>query len=62
MGEIINLRNQRKARARVESEAHSASNRGRFGRSLHERRLEKDIKLKSQRDLDGKRIESGDES
>jgi hypothetical protein len=62
MGEVVNLRNQRKARARADDAARAASNRMRFGRSLHERRLEKDVGLKLERDLDGKRIETGDES
>jgi len=62
MGEVVNLRNQRKARARADDAARAASNRMRFGRSLHERRLEKDVGLKLERDLDGKRVETGDES
>ena len=62
MGEVINLRKQRKLRVRADKDAHAASNRIRFGRSLHERRLEKDMNLKSARELEGKRIESGDGS
>lgn len=62
MGEIVNLRKQRKARTRADDEQRAASNRARFGRSLRERQLEKNIELKREHSLDGKRIESGDQS
>ena len=61
MGEVVNLRNRRKARARADDAAQAAANRVRFGRTLHERRLGKAVKLKRERDLDGRRIESKDE-
>jgi Domain of unknown function (DUF4169) len=62
MGEIVNLRNRRKAKARADQAARAASNRTRFGRSLAERRLVKTVELKRARELDGRRLESGDDS
>jgi hypothetical protein len=62
MGEVVNLRNRRKAKARVDRSAQAAGNRARFGRPLAERRLVKTVELKRARELDGRRLESRDDS
>jgi hypothetical protein len=62
MGEIVNLRNRRKTKARADRTAKAAENRVRFGRSLAERGLQKTAELKRARELDGRRLESGEES
>jgi hypothetical protein len=62
MGEIVNLRNRRKAKARADHSARAASNRAHFGRSSTERRFVKTMELKRARELDGRRLESGDDS
>jgi hypothetical protein len=62
MGDVVNLRNRRKAKARADHTAKAASNRARFGRSLAERQLVKTAELKRARELDGRRLESGDDS
>jgi Domain of unknown function (DUF4169) len=62
MGEIVNLRNRRKTKIRAERPAQAASNRARFGRSPAERRLVKTVELKRARELDGRRLQSGDDS
>ena len=62
MGEVVNLRNRRKAKARADQSAKAVENRAHFGRSLAERRLVKTAELKRARELDGRRLESGDDS
>jgi Domain of unknown function (DUF4169) len=62
MGEVVNLRNRRKAKVRTDRTAKAASNRARFGRSLAQRQLVKTAELKRVRELDGRRLESGDDS
>lgn len=62
MGEIINLKRRRKANAREEEAVRAAENRVRYGRTLAVKRTEKAIELKRERDLDGRRIESGEGS
>src|SRR5205823_2095895 len=62
MGEVVNLRNRRKAKARDDRSARAAENCARFGRSLAERRLVKSANVKRARELDGRCLESGDES
>jgi len=61
MGEIVNLRRVRKAAQRRTAERVAAEQRYRFGRSKAERRLETAHDANTRRDLDGHRIESGDE-
>jgi hypothetical protein len=60
MGEIVNLRRQRKANARQEADTCAAENRVRFGRTLAAKQADKAIELKRARDLDGRRLESGE--
>lgn len=62
MGEVVNLRNRRKVKAGAEHAAKASENRARFSRSLAERRLVKTAELKRARELDGRRLESGDDS
>lgn len=62
MGEIVNLRRQRKTNGRQEDAARAASNRLRFGRTLAQKRAEKTIASKHARDLDGHRIDSGEKA
>ena len=62
MGDVINLRNRRKAKVRADRTAMAASNRARFGRSLAEHQRVKTVELKRARELDGRRLESGDDS
>ena len=62
MGEVVNLRSRRKAKAHAERSEKATANRARFGRSLAERLLVKTEALKRARELDGRRLESGDDS
>jgi hypothetical protein len=62
MGDVVNLRNRRKAKARADHTAKAASNRARFDRSLAERQLVKTVEWKRARELDDRRLESGDDS
>jgi hypothetical protein len=62
MGEVVNLRNRRKVKARADQSAKAAENRARFGRPLAERRFVKTVELKRARELGGRRLESGDDS
>ena len=61
MGEIVNLRNRRKVKARADKSVEAADNRVRFGRSLVERDLVKAAELKRARELDGRRLKFGEE-
>lgn len=62
MGDVINLRRRRKASAREEQSVRAAENRLRSGRTLVAKQAEKAVALKRERDLDGRRIESGEGS
>lgn len=57
MGEVINLRQARKARARAEKEAQAQENRARFGRTGAEKRRDTDTAERDERRHDGHRIE-----
>lgn len=57
MADIVNLKRARKDKARHEREAEAASNRRRFGRTKAEKAADNDAKVRSQRDIDGKRID-----
>ena len=61
MGEIVNLRRARKQAARRLAEETAAANRLRHGRSKAERELEAARDAKAGRELDGHRLEPGDE-
>jgi uncharacterized protein DUF4169 len=60
LGEVVNLRRRRKAKARDEKSVLSAENRARSGRTLAAKKKEKTIHSKLERDLEGHRIESGE--
>jgi hypothetical protein len=62
MGDVINLRQRRKQKAREERAVSAAANRARFGRSLAERLLGKAEKAKIARELDGRRLKTGDDA
>lgn len=56
MGEVINLRQARKARARAEKEAQARENRARFGRTGAEKRRDADTAERDDRRHEGHRI------
>jgi hypothetical protein len=62
MGDVINLRRRRKAAKREKEALRAAENRVRFGRTLVSKQIDKAMELRRERDLDGRRIESGEES
>lgn len=53
MGEVVNLRLARKAKARAEQDAHAAENRIRHGQAKHERSLREALDR-----IDGKRLDA----
>jgi hypothetical protein len=55
VAEIINLRQARKATARVEKDAKAARNRAHFGRSRSERQREAMERALARKNLDGQR-------
>jgi Domain of unknown function (DUF4169) len=61
MGDIVNLRRTRKKAERQLAERKASANRLLHGRSKAERELETKRDAKAGRDLDGHRIETGDE-
>ena len=59
MGEIVNLRKARKAKARAEAEATAAENRTRHGRTAGERKRDELAQEQARRKLDGARHDPG---
>ncbi len=57
MADIVNLRRARKDKARREHESEAAANRRRFGRTRAEKAADKDAQARTERTLDGKRID-----
>jgi hypothetical protein len=57
MSEIVNLRQMKKRRARVEKEAEAAARRTKFGRTKAERKLRAAEQAKAEHDLDGKKLD-----
>ena len=53
MGEIVNLRKARKAKARTEAAATAAENRARYGRTTAERERDRLAEEQARRRLDG---------
>ena len=53
MGEVINLRQARKAKARTESEQNAASNRLQFGRRKEDKELLRQLDELREKNLDG---------
>ena len=56
MGEIVNLRSYRKAKARAESEEQAAANRLQFGRRKEDKELMRQIEELRERSLDGHKL------
>jgi hypothetical protein len=62
MGEIVNLRHARKAKAREEADRRAQENRATFGRSKAEKKLTKANQEAERAKLDGhKRVDKPDE-
>lgn len=57
MADIVNLKRFRKGKKRQDAEERAAANRARFGRSKPERDTAAKERRRSERDLDGKRID-----
>jgi hypothetical protein len=57
VGSVVNLNRVRKARKRAEAQQRAAENRAIFGRSKKERRDSDDSRRRSERDIDGKRLD-----
>lgn len=63
MGDIVNLNDRRKKKAREDKAAGAAANRAKFGRSKGEKKLEEQQRSADVRRLDGaKREKDADES
>jgi hypothetical protein len=60
MGDVVNLRKARKAQARRADDARAAENRLLHGRSKIERTIGAARMVKSHRDLDAHRVDTGD--
>ena len=61
MSEVINLNQQRKARARTEKDKKASENRLKHGRTKDEKKLEKLKSEKLERHLEGHKREDGEE-
>ena len=61
MAEIINLRQARKQKARVEAEKTAEQNRIAFGRTKAERKLTEAERDKAARHIDGHKLDRDDE-
>lgn len=57
MAEIVNLQRARKDKARQQRESEADANRRRFGRTKAEKAADKDAQDRSQREVDGKKID-----
>jgi hypothetical protein len=57
MAEIVNLRRARKDKARQQRESEADANRRRFGRTKAEKAADKGAQDRSQREVDGKKID-----
>jgi hypothetical protein len=62
MGEVINVRGERKVRLRAGDAVQEMANWPRFGNPLGERKISNALESRCMRDLDGRGIESGYES
>jgi Domain of unknown function (DUF4169) len=61
MGEVVNLRRARKAKARADAEAHAQVSRAKHGRAKAERNAEKSKTMLVERRLDAHRRETPDD-
>jgi len=62
MGEIVNLRRARKARARRDAESDAAASRARHGRTMAERTRDEREAERLVRTVEGARLPSGDDT
>ena len=62
MTDIINLKQQRKAKARVEKDKTAAENRVKFGQTKAEKQAQKLKAERAERHLQGHKREPGDEN
>jgi hypothetical protein len=58
MGDVVNLNDRRKKKAREEKAAGAAANRARFGRTKGEKKLEEKLRTAEIRKLDGAKRET----
>ncbi len=58
MAELVNLRNVRKNKQRVEDEKHADENRIKFGRTKVEKKISAALNLLNEKKLDGNKRES----
>ncbi len=58
MAELVNLRNVRKNKQRVENEKHADENRIKFGRTKAEKKISAALNLLNEKKLDGNKRES----
>jgi hypothetical protein len=61
MAELVNLRTMRKRTKRQQDEQRASANRLAHGLPKHVRKLDADKQAKASRDLDGHRIDTGDD-
>jgi hypothetical protein len=61
MGDVVNLNQQRKARARYAAEKAAADNRVKHGTPKATRKLNDAEKKKAERNIDAKRLDKNDE-
>jgi Domain of unknown function (DUF4169) len=59
MGDVVNLRGVRKAKARAGAQARAEENRAKFGRSKAEKVVDEKTKAQSERRLEAHRREPG---
>jgi hypothetical protein len=57
-GDIVNLRQFRKSKARAEKDAKAEQNRAKFGRTKGQKQLDKAAEDAARRHLDGHKIET----
>ncbi|KTD55861.1 hypothetical protein Lsan_3413 [Legionella santicrucis] len=61
MMNVINLNKKRKAKNRLENEKKASENRIKFGRTKKEKQIEKQDNERSERFLDGHKLEKNEE-
>lgn len=60
MADVINLNKKRKAKNRLEKEKKASENRIKFGRTKKEKQIEKQENERTERHLDGHKLEKKD--
>ncbi len=59
-GEVVNLRQFRKRKARTQAECEAADNRAKFGRKKSEKQLTEDERAREEARLEGHRLDTND--